>query len=221
MVAFEESTGNDLFLVTGGMGSGKSTVSARLAENGATIVDADAIVKKLQSPGAPLLAVMAEILGEQILEGDSLNRAVAAEIMFGDHEKKQRVERALHAAVYEEMDRQIDSVTPEETAVVDIPLFLGGRTLGRHALTGVVVVDVSTELAIARLVEHRGFTTEQAKVRISQQISREERRSFADRVIQNFAGLEELHRQTDEVWQWMQEKKLLRAIGVLASREVR
>lgn len=187
--------------LTGGIGSGKSTVSALLAGHGAVIIDADAIVRDLQVPGAPLLTELAAEFGTDIIAADgSLDRAALATIAFGDKEKLKRLNAIVHPAVGREMARRIEELSATDKVVVlDIPLLAENP---REGLCGVVVVDVPADIAVERLIKHRNFSEDDARGRIMNQASRETRLAMADRVIDNSGDVEQLASQVDAVWQW-------------------
>ena len=189
--------------LTGGIGSGKSTVSARLAELGAVVVDADQIARDLQAPNAPLLAAMAARFGDHIIRNDgSLDRAAVAAIVFGESDAARAALKDLnaivHPAMHAEIDRQIERHRGTPTIVVlDFPLLLDNE---RYVPDSIVVVDVDPDLAVRRLVEHRGMDEGDARNRIASQIGREQRLAHADFVIDNSGDLAQLHRRIDHVW---------------------
>ena len=185
--------------LTGGIGAGKSTVSARLAARGAVIVDADKIARDLQSPGSPVLASMAERFGDHIIgEDGELDRAAVAEIVFNDKEALKDLNGIVHPAMQDEIQRQIDAQRDTDKVVVlDFPL-LGENP--REGLVATIVVDIPTDVAVERLVEQRGMDETDARARINSQISREERRERATHVIDNSGSLEALEAQLDELW---------------------
>jgi len=188
--------------LTGGIGSGKSTVSRLLARRGAVIVDADAIVHELQQPGMPMLAVLAERFGAEIIRADgSLDRAALAGIAFADDESVKALNEIVHPATRAEMaTRVLAQAGTSNIVVLDVPLVTGKRPDYTSAL---VVVDTPVEVAIERLVAQRGMTEADARARLSKQITRAERLELADRVIDNSGDLASLERQVDDVWAWM------------------
>lgn len=189
--------------LTGGIGSGKSTVSAMLAGRGAVIIDADAIVRELQAPGQPLLAELAAEFGDSILGADgSLDRAALAAAAFGDKEKVATLNRIVHPAVGREMNRRLEEQRDTDNIVVlDIPLLAENP---RKGLCGVIVVDVPVDTAVERLMKHRGFSESDARARVANQASRETRLAIADRVLDNSGDIASLESQVNEVWQWAQ-----------------
>jgi len=189
--------------LTGGIGSGKSTVSAMLVERGAELIDADAITREVQQPGSPVLAAIAERFGDDMLAEDgSLRRQRLADRVFADPEELAALNAIVHPAVGAEIQRRIDEARGRPGVVVlDVPL------LGEHPrwpVSATVVVDTDTEVAVARLVQQRGMSEADARARIARQMSREERRARADRVVVNDGSLEDLRRQVDELWAWAQ-----------------
>jgi len=189
--------------LTGGIGSGKSTVSRLLAERGAVIVDADAIVHQLQAPGQPLLEMLAERFGADIVLADgSLDRARLAAVAFADRDTTKALNDIVHPAVRAEMAaRVLANAGTDNVVVMDIPLVTDRRPPGASAL---VVVDTPIEMALERLVVRRGMDASDARARLSQQISRDERLALADRVIDNAGALAALPGQVDELWTWIQ-----------------
>ncbi len=192
-----------LVALTGGIGSGKSSVSARLRERGAVIVDADAIVHELQAPGMPLLDVLAERFGAEIIRADgSLDRAGLAAIAFADDESLQALNGIVHPAVRQEIARRIDAERDTDRVVVlDTPLL---TVTEGHEFAGLIVVDTPVDVAVDRLVTQRGMAEDDARARIAKQISRDERLAKADHVVDNGGTVEQLDAQVDDLWTWLQ-----------------
>jgi dephospho-CoA kinase len=190
--------------LTGGIGSGKSTVSSLLSKRGAVIIDADAIVRELQAPGQPLLSVLAERFGANILDANgALDRAQLASIAFSDPDALKDLNKIVHPAVAAEMDRRMqEQRSTNNVVILDIPLLVENP---RKGLCGVIVVDIDPELAVQRLVEFRSMAEDDARSRISKQASREERRAIADKVIDNSGDLAHLEKQVEDVWTWAQQ----------------
>jgi dephospho-CoA kinase len=189
--------------LTGGIGSGKSTVSALLEARGAVIVDADAIVHELQAPGAPLLDAIAARFGSDVVRPDgSLDRARLAAVAFVDEESVRTLNAIVHPAVLAEMDARVQAhADTDRVVVLDIPLL---KERNRNGMVAVIVVDTPVDVAVARLVGQRGMTEEDARARMSKQISREERLALADFVIDNAGDRDDLERQVDDVWDKIQ-----------------
>ncbi len=189
--------------LTGGIGAGKSTVSAMLAKRGAVIVDADQIARDLQEPGSPVLAQMAERFGGHIIRDDgSLDRAAVARIVFGDSDEAVQALNDLndivHPAMQSEIERQIAAQAETDRVVVlDFPL-LGENP--RDDIEATVVVDVPVEIAVERLVGSRGMDEEDARKRIASQISREDRLATATHVVDNGGDLDHLTAEVERLW---------------------
>lgn len=187
--------------LTGGIGSGKSTVSSLLADAGAVIIDGDAITRELQQPGEPLLQVIAERFGEAVLdESGALIRQRLADIVFNDVDALKDLNKIVHPAVGKELERRLDEQRSTTNVVIlDIPLLAENP---RKGLCGTIVVDVPEDIAVSRLVAQRGMREDDARARMANQASREKRLAIADQVIDNSGSLEELQRRVSEVWQW-------------------
>lgn len=185
--------------LTGGIGSGKSTVSAMLAERGAVVVDADQVVRDVQQPGSPVLAKMAERFGAQVIAEDgSLDRAAVAAVVFTDPDALKDLNAIVHPAVGAEMNRQVIAQRDTDLVVVmDIPLLTENP---REGLQAVVVVDVDPEVQVRRLVEGRGFDETDARARIAKQATREQRLATATHVLDNSGSLDDLVPQVDRLW---------------------
>jgi dephospho-CoA kinase len=189
--------------LTGGIGSGKSTVSAALFERGAEVVDADAIVRELQEPGQPVFEAMVARFGPGIVSaGGDLDRQAVADIVFNDPDALRDLNAIVHPAVGAEVLRRLDVSTGRDgVLILDIPLLVES---GRDDMAGTVVDDTDPEIAVARLVDQRGFSEADARARIARQASREERLAKADFVISNDGTREDLADQLDAVWAWIE-----------------
>jgi len=190
--------------LTGGIGAGKSTVSAALAERGAVVIDADLITRELQEPGQPVLQAMVDHFGPQILDADGrLLRQALADVVFQDADALKALNGIVHPAVgaeiAERLQREADT---DHVVVLDVPLLVES---GRDDLAALLVVDADPEVAVDRLVAHRGFDEADARARISRQASREERLARADFVIHNDGSRAELDPQIDAAWKWIEE----------------
>ena len=188
--------------LTGGIGSGKSTVSALLAERGAVILDADAVARELQRAGQPVLAAMIERFGDEMLTEDGeLDRARLAALVFADPAALADLNALVHPAVGVELVRRIEAARGTDAVVVlDSPLLAEHP---RDGMAATIVVDVPIETAVERLVHQRGMTEADARARIARQISRDERLATADRVIDNSGDRAALEAQVDELWTWL------------------
>lgn len=195
--------------LTGGIGSGKSTVADALVARGAILIDADRIVRELQEPGRPVFAAMVERWGEQIIGADGrLDRAAVAAIVFNDPDELESLNAIVHPAVLEQIATRRETLSSGDSVVVlDIPLLARGD--GRpirdeyRAMAGIVVVDVDPELAVHRLVTQRGFSEVDARARVSSQAGRKDRVALADFVIDNSGDRAALEAQIDRCWEWI------------------
>jgi dephospho-CoA kinase len=189
--------------LTGGIGAGKSTVSSRLRARGAVIVDADAITKELQQPGTEVFAAMVARLGDRIVAADgTLDRQAVADIVFNDPEELKALNAIVHPAVGVEIFKRIEErTTTDDVVVLDIPLLVEG---GRYKVGGVLVVDTPVEVAVQRLVELRGMAEADARARIANQVSREDRLAKADFVVDNGGTEADLDGRVDDLWAWIQ-----------------
>ncbi len=192
-----------LIALTGGIASGKSTIARRLAEHGATLVDADALVREVQQPGSPVLAELAREFGADILLPDgSLDRAALGARAFGDDERIARLNAIVHPAVRDLSAQRFAaafSADPGAVVVYDVPLLVEARADDPWGL--IVVAHAPAETRRRRLVELRGMTDEDASARIAAQVPDEARLAIADVVIQTGGALAETLRQTDELWE--------------------
>jgi len=188
--------------LTGGIGSGKSTVSALLQKRGAVIIDADAITRELQAPGAPLLQVLADRFGAHIIDASgALDRPALAAIAFSDPDALKDLNKIVHPAVAAEMDRQMKEQRETDNVVIlDIPLLTENPRTG---LCGVIVVDVPVDVAVERLVTFRNMDAADARARIEKQATREDRIAIADKVIDNSGDMASLEMQVSELWDWL------------------
>jgi dephospho-CoA kinase len=187
--------------LTGGIGTGKSTVAAMLRELGATVIDADEATRAVQARGTEGLHRLAQEFGPAILGPDGeLNRSRLAEIAFADPDARRRLNGIVHPLVRQWMaERQQEAFERGDAVVVlDIPLLFESR--GANAFETVVLVYAPEELQVRRLVELRGMTEEQALARIAAQTPIEEKRRLATHVIENTGSLQQLRDQVRQVW---------------------
>jgi dephospho-CoA kinase len=185
--------------LTGGIGSGKSEVSARLAAQGAVVIDADAIAREVVAPGTAGLAAVVAAFGPGVLLPDgSLNRPALAEIVFADAGRLAELNSITHPLVGARMRELAEAAGPDAIVVHDVPLIAENGLAAGYDL--VVVVDVPRRTQLDRLVRLRGMSREQAAARISAQASREQRLGIASMVIDNSGSLAELDRQAVELW---------------------
>jgi dephospho-CoA kinase len=185
--------------LTGGIGSGKSEVSRRLASYGALIIDADQVAREVVEPGTPGLAQVVDAFGTDVLASDgTLDRPRLAEIVFGDDALRAKLNAIIHPLVRDRI-RELEAGAETGAVVVEaVPLIAENGMAGLYDL--VVVVDVSPRIQEDRLVRDRGMTREQVAARVAAQASREDRLAIADIVLDNSGSLDELDREVGELW---------------------
>jgi dephospho-CoA kinase len=192
--------------LTGGIGSGKSEVSRRLAALGAVIVDSDAIAREVVEPGTEGLAQVVAEFGPEILADDgSLDREALAAVVFGDDDARQRLSKILHPLIG---SRAIAAVAaagerdPDAIVIQDIPLLVEAGLTPHYAV--IVVVDTPADTQLERLTVLRGMTEADARARIATQATREQRLAAATHVIRNEGGLDSLDAQVRALWATLQ-----------------
>ncbi|MBG6088492.1 dephospho-CoA kinase [Actinomadura viridis] len=186
--------------LTGGIGSGKSEVSARLRARGAVIIDADRIAREVVEPGTPGLAAVVAEFGEGVLlPGGGLDRERVGSIVFADRDRLAALNAIVHPLVGERMQELMDAAPAGAIVVYDVPLLAENGLAGMYDV--VVVVDVPVEVQLDRLTSRRGMTEEDARARIAAQAAREERRAVADHVIDNSGSLDDLQARVDALWE--------------------
>lgn len=189
--------------LTGGIGAGKSTVSAQLAGRGAVIIDADAITRELQQPGEPVFEAIVERFGSGVVAPDgALDRQALADIVFNDKAALAELNLLTHPAVGRAIAERVAAETgTDHVVVLDVPLMVES---GMYAVAGLIVVDCPPEEAVRRLVTHRAMSEVDARARMARQASREERLAKADVVIDNAGAPEALDEQIERVWAWIE-----------------
>ena len=196
--------------LTGGIGAGKSEVSAMLAALGAVLIDADAIAREVVEPGTPGLAAVTSAFGSGVLLADgSLNREGLGEIVFGDPVKLESLNRIVHPLVGRCMTELERAAGQDAVVVHDVPLLAENDLAAGYDL--VVVVDTPEDVQVDRLTRKRGMTAEQAGARMAAQASREKRLAIADFVVDNSGSLAELDRQVGDLWTELRRRSRLRA----------
>lgn len=192
-----------LIALTGGIASGKSTIARRLADRGAVVVDADAIVRDVQAVGSPVLDEIAAAFGEDVITADgALDRAALGARVFGDDEALARLNAIVHPAVRAESARRFAAAfdaDPAAVVVYDVPLLVEARVDDPWDL--IVVADAPAALRVGRLVHERGLSESDAAARLASQVSDDRRRAIADVVIDTAGSLEETLTQADALWE--------------------
>lgn len=184
--------------LTGGIGSGKSTVAALLAERGAVVVDADRIAREVVERGTSGLAAVVEAFGQGVLTPDgALDRPALAAVVFGDPAARARLDGVVHPLVRARSVELIDALPDDAVVVQDIPLLVETGQAGSFDL--VLVVEADLETRVARLVQ-RGLGEDDARARIATQATDEQRRAVADVVLDNSGTPADLAAQVDRFW---------------------
>lgn len=188
--------------LTGGVGSGKSTVSALLAEHGAVIVDADAIAREVVGPGTPGLAAVLERFGKAVLDADGrLDRPALAAIVFSDEDRRAQLNSIVHPLVGERTAQLMAAADPDAIVVYDVPLLVESELAAGFDL--VVVVEAGVDTRLARLAG-RGMSEADARKRMAAQAGEEQRSAVADEVIHNDGTRGELRAAVDALWERLQ-----------------
>jgi len=188
--------------LTGGIGSGKSTVAALFKRFGAIVIDADQVAHELVEPGRPLFEAVVSTFGREIIGADGhIDRRRLGALVFADPEVRGRLEALLHPAIIEECERRIRSAEDSEATVclVDAALLIES---GWHArCDAVILVEAGEAVRLARLVRSRGLSRDDAMLRIRTQMPQQEKRRHAHYIIENDGSLQETARQVRAVWE--------------------
>ncbi|MDH6591162.1 dephospho-CoA kinase [Variovorax sp. TBS-050B] len=187
--------------LTGGIGSGKSTVAAMLVAQGGVLVDTDAIARDIAQPGGIAMPAIEAAFGPGVIASDGgLDRAAMRQLVFADGHAKKRLESILHPLIGAETERLAAAAGPGATVIFDVPLLVESRRW-RAIVDRVLVVDASEETQLRRVVARSGWTPEAVRAVIAQQAPRPLRRAAADAVIFNESlSLEELAAQVQSLW---------------------
>ena len=198
--------------LTGGIGSGKSTVAAALAARGAAVVDADMISRQILEPGGAAYQPVVDRFGRGIVKEDGqIDRPALAAAVFSDPEALADLNGLTHPEIGRQMvQRTRELAADHDVVVLDIPL-LDIAARARFEFDAIVAVDVPEDVAVARLVAQRGFTEEDARARIAAQISRQERRELADLVLDNSGDRDALESEIDRAWKWLEDRAGLKS----------
>lgn len=185
--------------LTGGIGSGKSTVAARLARHGATLIDSDRVAREVVAVGTEGLAAVVEAFGDGVLAEDgSLDRAALAAIVFRDDAQRARLNAIVHPLIGARTARTLAEAAEDAIVVHDVPLLVENRLAPVYHL--VIVVDTPVEERVRRLVESRGMAEADVRARIATQASDEARRAAADVWLDNSGLRDRVLAAVDELW---------------------
>ncbi len=188
--------------LTGGIGTGKSTVARMLAEKGAAVIDADRIAREVVEPGTPGLAAIREAFGPGVLTPEgTLDRTRLGEIVFADPQRRRTLEQITHPRIMQRFGERIGEAAASGAAVVvlDVPLlYETGNLVG--AVEKIIVVYAPAECQLERVRERDGLADEQIRGRMAAQLDIEEKRRRADFLIENTGTLEDLRARVDALW---------------------
>ena len=196
--------------LTGGIASGKSVVSARLAEHGAVVVDADVLAREVVQPGTPGLAEIAREFGTSVIAADGgLNRPALGAIIFADADRRAALNAITHPAIWRRAKKLFDSAAranPGAVVVYDVPLLAEAASDRPMSFDLIVVVQADAATRIDRLVTLRGLSLEDAEGRLGSQTTDEQRLSIADVVIDSNGTLGHTLEQADALWERLAAK---------------
>lgn len=185
--------------LTGGIGSGKSTVAGRLAEHGAIVVDADQIAREVVEPGTPGLASVVETFGADVLDSSgSLDRGKLAARVFTDDEARGNLSAIVHPLIGERTAQLMGAAPTDAVVVHDVPLLVENNLAPAYHL--VIVVDAPVDARVARVVRDRGMPEADARARIAAQASEEARRAAADVWLDNGGAVDAVLAEVDALW---------------------
>jgi dephospho-CoA kinase len=206
----EEIRGKDnriLLGVTGGVASGKTTVVRMLEQLGAPVIDFDLLSRDVVEPGKPAWKEIVAYFGEQVLlEDRTLDRKKLSEVVFRDMEKRKKLEGFIHPRVFEEFIRLVKEVTSKDPNViiqVDVPLMIEINL--QYVFHKVLLVYMPEEMQIERLIKRDRISQEMARNMIRSQLPIEEKKGYADFIVDNSGTLEETRRQVEEIWGKLKE----------------
>jgi dephospho-CoA kinase len=185
--------------LTGGIGSGKSTIARRLEKLGARVIDADVVSREVVEPGQPALSAIVATFGADVLNADgTLNRARLGDIVFTDKEAREKLNNIVHPAVRERSLKLFAEAEDHEVVIYDVPLLVESENY--YSFEHIIVASAPEEIRVERLMEHRGMTESEARARIESQASEEARLALANTVIDTSSSLEDTYSQVDRFW---------------------
>lgn len=186
-----------IIVIAGGIGAGKSTATDYLSELGWSVIDADQIAHEITEPGRPAWTALRDAFGSAVLRADgTLDRPFVADVVFHDASALRRLNHITHGHIGAEMVRRIESVN-DQAVFLAVPLYRGEHRSIFH-VDQAWSVQVAPETAVSRLCAHRGFSETDARARLANQMSNDERAALVDQVMWNEGTIEDLHAQIDE-----------------------
>jgi len=202
----EEIRGKDnriLLGVTGGIASGKNTVARMLEQLGARLIDFDVLSRVVVEPGKPAWRDITACFGEQVLLHDkTLDRKKLAEIVFRDPEKRKKLESFVHPRIYDEFTRLVKEYAAKDSNIiiqVVVPLLIEGNL--QHFFHKILLVYIPEEMQIERVMKRDRISREMALNMLRSQLPNEEKKGYADFIVDNSGSLEETKRQVEEAWE--------------------
>jgi dephospho-CoA kinase len=205
--------------LTGGIACGKSTVARMLAEKGAVLIDFDEIAHAVEDPGGPVWREIVRHFGDEILhEGRAIDRRKLGETVFADRAKRELLNRLVHPAIFEEWQRRLAEIRARRAdaiVVSDIPLLIEAGMKGMVDL--VLLVYITPEEQIQRVMTRDGFSREEAERRLGAQMPIDEKLCWADIVVRNGGSPEETRRAVSEVWMELNIREKGRREGICRS----
>ncbi|MFZ4551342.1 MAG: dephospho-CoA kinase [Aquabacterium sp.] len=188
--------------LTGGIGSGKSTVATMLTELGAHLVDTDAIARALTAPGGLAIPEIAAAFGDDFIDSDgAMNRDRMRELAFSDPGALMRLQAILHPLITQESEVQARQASPGQVVVFDVPLLAESGSRWKDRVDKVLVIDCPAETQIQRVMARSGWTREAVQAVLAKQATRESRCAVADHIILNDGlSLEELRQEVKNIW---------------------
>lgn len=197
-----------IFGLTGGIATGKSTVAEMFRQRGAVIVDADLAAREVVAPGTEGLRRIRERFGEEyILPSGELDRAKLGALVFSDEQARKDLNAITHPLIRQHMDQQVQEAferDPKAIVIMDIPLLIESMAQGQKRVDKVILVYVPPHIQLQRLMQRNGYTEEEAKQRIAAQMGIEEKKKWADWLIDNSGTLEETERQVEQLFPQLQ-----------------
>lgn len=185
--------------LSGGIGSGKSTVSRRLVEHGAVLIDSDVLAREAVTAGSEGLALIRERFGDKVIGADgNLDRPALGRVVFGDDDARQDLNAIVHPRVHALTQERMERAPSDAVVVHDIPLLVELDRAADYHL--VLIVGAEEEVRLRRLVEDRGMSEDDARARIAAQATDEQRRAAADVWLPNGADLASVHAAVDTLW---------------------
>jgi dephospho-CoA kinase len=202
--------------LTGGIASGKSTVARMLAEKGAVLIDFDELAHAVEESGGPVWREIIRHFGEEILHGDrTINRRKLGETVFADREKRKLLNRLVHPAIFEEWQRRLAEIRVRRADAIvmsDIPLLIEAGL--KVMVDLILLVYITPEEQIRRVMARDGFSREEAERRLAAQMPIDEKLRWADIVIRNEGSPEETRRTVSEVWMELNIREKRRQEGI-------